>query len=59
MATNNQTGPAAPEPEESKGAPNSAAIDIEQLAERIYQLMRAEVRLERARGMTAGTFRSE
>jgi hypothetical protein len=36
-----------------------ASVDIEQLAERIYDLMRSEVRLERARGVTAGFFGSE
>jgi hypothetical protein len=35
------------------------AVDIEQLAERVYRLMKSEVRLERARGVTAGFYRSE
>jgi len=37
----------------------AAAVDIEQLAERVYQLMRSEVRLETARGVAAVFFGSD
>lgn len=46
MAQNEpQTAPAAP----AEGQPG-AAIDLKQLAERVYQLMLADLRLQRARG---------
>jgi hypothetical protein len=47
--TRNDSGPAAPPSTESH-----EAIDIQQLAERVYRLMVRETRLARARGATAG-----
>lgn len=38
--------------QEQAGSGQSKAIDIEKLAEKVYQLMRAEARLGRARGQT-------
>ena len=35
----------------------SQTIDIEKLAEKVYQLMHADTRLQRARGVTRGTRR--
>jgi len=37
-------------PESAGGATKPATIDVERLADRVYQLLRAEVRLGRARG---------
>ena len=50
------TGPAA---EPSKHEANPVAIDVEKLADRVYRLMQAEVRLENARGISTGLIRSE
>ena len=39
-------------PESAGGAAAQAAIDVERLADRVYHLLLAEVRLGRARGET-------
>lgn len=41
--------PAAPAQQQRSGA----TVDIEKLAEKVYRLMQAELRLERARGARA------
>jgi hypothetical protein len=38
-----------PEPEQNR--PNSNAIDLQKLADKVYRLMLADIRLERARGV--------
>jgi hypothetical protein len=41
-----------PEPQPAETGRAASAVDIERLADRVYRLMRAELRLERARGGT-------
>ncbi len=59
MAGNNETNISAIEAQASNPEASPAAIDIEKLTDRVYRLMQAEVRLERARGSTADWFGSE
>ena len=51
-----ETRGASPHEETSTGAGGESAhgVSIERLAERVYQLMLREVRLERARGSSTG-----
>lgn len=42
--------PETPERQETETGRAPAAVDIERLADRVYRLMLAELRLERARG---------
>jgi hypothetical protein len=41
--------PRQPEPEQNR--PNTNAIDLRKLADKVYHLMLADIRLERARGV--------
>jgi hypothetical protein len=41
--------PGQPEPEQNR--PNTKAIDLRKLADKVYRLMLADIRLERARGV--------
>ena len=41
--------PSQPEPQHNR--PNTNAIDLRKLADKVYQLMLADIRLERARGV--------
>jgi hypothetical protein len=40
-----------PTPEPEQKLPNNSAIDLQKLAEKVYRLMLADIRLERARGV--------
>jgi hypothetical protein len=44
-------------PSREQGEQPERAINVEELAERVYRLMREEARLERARGVTVGSKR--
>jgi hypothetical protein len=48
---------AASGPPAQHGSAANPSIDIARLAEKVYQLMRAEARLSRARGNTRGARR--
>ena len=41
--------PSQPEPDQNR--PNANAIDLYKLADKVYRLMLADIRLERARGV--------
>jgi len=56
----NDTDNAAPTiPTETERGKDTAeaAVDVQKLAERVYDLMREELRLERARGIKRNSFR--
>ena len=50
-APESNTTPSQPEPEQHRR--NADAIDLRKLANKVYHLMLADVRLERARGVPA------
>jgi hypothetical protein len=50
MSDQSPKQPAATPPQASAEQPDANAIDIQRLAEKVYQLMLADVRLGRARG---------
>ncbi len=52
-----QKDAASDAPVQHGAATTSPPIDIAKLAEKVYQLMRAEARLSRVRGNTRGTRR--
>jgi len=45
--------PSKPAPQQSEAATDQPDIDIEALAEKVYRLMLAEIRLDRARGLAS------
>lgn len=49
-----QSAAAATSSVSAASSTSGSAIDIEKLAEKVYQLMRNDARLERARGKTPG-----
>jgi hypothetical protein len=62
MADNHDLAPAAStagSADSSQQASPAAAIDVKQLAERVYKLFCAEVRLEKARGAQQHSFRRD
>jgi hypothetical protein len=47
------TRPTASDASDGEGRPEMAHIDVEALAEKVYRLMLAEIRLDRARGLAS------
>ena len=48
-----------PDPDQHDQESAAGTIDVKQLAERVYKLFTAEVRLERARGVSQNSFRRD
>ena len=46
-----ETNATSSQPEPEQNRPNSNAIDLQKLADKVYRLMLADIRLERARGV--------
>jgi len=57
MNDNHDTSQPTPTDAKVEEAPTTAAVDVQKLAERVYNLMREELRLERARGINRNSFR--
>jgi len=47
-----ETNPASGPPSLEQKRPSTSAIDPQKLADKVYRLMLADIRLERARGMS-------